>query len=138
MAALESDFAALCQDLTEILKSAYESSVTIEEAERLAAKFLHAQIMAAQELAGAELDARMRKTGVKAIKAAVYMKGATSGDKKPSDVLLQAQVDMDKIVQDEQESYDVAEVRADSIRNYLNIFKDGHIYFRGISRGRYE
>lgn len=132
------NFLDVCKELTEVLQVTYEEGVTLEQAERLAARFLHAQIQASQELAGADLDARMRKTGVKAIKAAVYMKGATSGDKKPSDVLLLAQVDMDKIVQDEQQSYDQAEVRTDQLRNYLQIFKEGHIYYRGIAKGRFN
>lgn len=124
-----------CKELETQIISAYETSVTIEEAEKLAAKFLHAQMLIADELKVKDLDARMRKSGVKAIKAAVYMENATKGDKKPSDVMLGSIVDMSELVQNAQTGFDEAEVDADSLRNYLNIFKEGHIYFRNVARG---
>jgi hypothetical protein len=131
-------FQALCEELTKVLQSAYEEGVTIEQAERLAARFLQAQIVASQELSAIDLDARMRKSGTKAIKAAVYMEHATKTEKKPSDTYLQALVDMDKLVLSEQRGLDEAEVLRDQIQNYLNIFKDGHIYMRGVAKGRFE
>lgn len=126
------------QELTDILQSAYESSVTIDEAEKLAARFLHAQIQVAEELASLSLDARMRKSGVKAIRAAIYMQHATASERKPSDVLLEATVNMNDLVQGEQEAYDASEVQADRMQNYFNIFREAHIFFRGVSRGKFE
>lgn len=122
------------EELAADIKNAYENSIEPAEAERLAAKFLHAQLTVSHELAVADLDARMRKTGVKAVKAAVYMEAATAGEKKPSDVMLEAKVNLDKVVQDEQDKFDTAEVERDQLQNYFNIFREAHIYFRGIAK----
>lgn len=129
---------ALIESLTKDIENAYETSITMEEAERLAAKFLLGQIKVSESLASADLDARMRKQGVKAIRAAVYLENATKGEKKPSDVMLEAMVNRDDLVSGEEASYIKAEVEAERLQNYLNIFKDAHIYARGVSRGRFE
>lgn len=126
------------QDLEKDIKSAYEEGVTLEQAERLAAKFLHAQLQVSALLQPADLDSRMRKSGLKALKAAVYLEAATKGDKKPSDVLLNALVDSDKLVQGEQDAFDGAEVSRDTLERYYNIFKEAHVYFRGVAKGRFE
>lgn len=134
---MQDKFAALCEQLTNKIKGAYEEGVTIERAESLASEFLYAQIQVAYLLKVYDLDSRMKKTGLKAIKAAVYMEAATKDPKKPSDVLLQNMVDMNEIVVGEQKSFDEAEVEKDNLYNYLNIFKEAHIHFRGISKGRF-
>lgn len=126
------------EDLTNDIKRAYEDGVTLDQAEKLAAKFLNAQIEVTEALRGLDLDVRMKKTGLKAIKAAVYMNNATKSDKKPSDVLLQAMVDMDELVCENQKSFDEAEVNKQALENYYNIFREAHLYFRGISKGRFE
>lgn len=128
----------LCKKLEDEIKDSYESSITLQEAEKLAAKFLYAQMQVASELKNIDLDARMRKSGVKAVKAAVYMKLATATDKKPSDVMLQNQVDLDVIVQKEQDGLNKAEVDKELLERYLSIFKESHIYYRTISKGVYE
>lgn len=121
---------SLCDSLSNDIKKSYESSVTIEEAEKLAAKFLGAQLEVADHLRNLDLDARMRKSGVKALKAAVYLDEVSKNEKKPSDVLLNATVDSSKLVNDEQRSLDEAEVERDLYQNYFNIFKEAHIFFR--------
>lgn len=131
-------FTQTIQQLTDEIKAAYESSVTIEEAEKLAGKFLHAQLLVAEKLHQADLDARMRKSGVKALKAAVYLEAATKTEKKPSDVMLMALVDSDKLVLDEQGSFDKAEVDKNALENYLSVFREAHIFFRGVAKGRFE
>lgn len=132
------EFELECAVLTAEIKAAYEQGVTMEQAERLAGRFLHAMILVSEELKTADLDSRMRKTGVKAIKAAVYLKEATKGDKKPSDVLLGALVDSNDAVRQEQDAFDEAEVKRDNLHNYYNIFKESHVYARGIAKGRFE
>lgn len=119
------------------IKDSYENGITTAEAERLAGEFLHAQLSVATELQAADLTARMRKTALKAVKAAVYLNEATKTDKKPSDVMLQAKVDLDEIVQTEQESFDKAESNAEHLKNLFNIFKEAHIHFRGIAKGSF-
>lgn len=131
-------FEKLCAELTAIIQKSYEEGVTIEEAERLAGKFLHAQIIAGNELRKVDLDARMKKQGVKAVKAAVYLSEVQAVEKKPSDVLLQARVDVNELVGSEQRVFDSAEVARDEIQNYLNVFRDAHIHFRGIAKGNFN
>jgi hypothetical protein len=134
----DTKFLKLCEDLESQIQHAYTESLTLNEAERLAARFLEAQMLTARVYANADLDARMKKSGVKAIKAAVYMEAATSGDKKPSDVMLNATVDLSKLVQDEQRALDEAEVTRDRIKAYSDVFIQAHVYFRQMSKGNFN
>ena len=134
----KSDVPAQFADLEKDIQNAYEGGVTMDEAEKLAAKFLGAMMRAAARLRALDLDARMKKSGVKAVRAAIYLAEATKGEKKPSDVLIGAIVDSSKLVQDEQGGLDTAEVRRDELERYFGIFKEAHVYFRGISKGKYE
>lgn len=131
-------FNKLCAKLEASIQSTYEEGVTLETAERLAAEFLYAQLQVSTQLKTAALDSRMRKSGVKSVRAAIYLENATKGDKKPSDVLLQAMVDVDPLVQGEQKAYDEAEVEAEELERYYSIFQNAHIYFRGIAKGKFE
>ena len=124
--------------LADKIKNTYESGVTMDEAEKLAAEFLHAQIKVAEKLADIDLTARMRKSGYKAVAAAIYMEAATKQEKKPSDTLLENTVLLNKVVQRERDELDAAEAQRDSLQNYFNIFKEAHIYYRGIAKGRFE
>lgn len=129
------------QELAEcrrIITEAYESAVMMSDAELHAARFLGMQMLVADELAKADLDSRMRKNGVKALKAAIWFDAATKDEKKPSDKQLDATVDKDPKVQDEQRAYDGADARREALYNWLGILKDGHIFFRGIAKGKYE
>lgn len=138
--ALVSDllFNKRCEELTKDIENSYQEGVTLEAAEKLAGKFLHAQLQVAEQLQNIDLDTRMKKSGVKAIRAAVYMQEATKGEKKPSDTYLQALVDMDQLVVDAQRSLDEADVQLDRLKNFFNVFKEAHIHFRGIAKGRFE
>lgn len=129
---------AICDELTKGIELSYSETPTINEAEKLASKFLHAEILLAQEFRLADLDARMKKSGLKAIKSAVYMEHATAQDKKPSDTFLQNVVDSSALVVRAQNDLDSAEVNVEYVKNYISIFKEAHIHFRGISKGRFE
>lgn len=128
---------ALCDLLSSKIKHSYEQGVGLDEAEKLASEFLYAQIKLSEALKESDLDARMKKTGLKAVKAASYMNEATRGDKKPSDTFIQAVVDQDKDVIGSQDLLDSAESQRDHLQNYYNIFKEAHIHFRGIAKGRF-
>jgi hypothetical protein len=131
---VHNEFGELAGDV----QRAYEEGVSIEEAERLAAKFLGAQMKVAEELASVDLDARMKKNGMKATRSAVYMAAATAVEKKPSEGFLENTVNLDKMVQGAQERFDAADARKEALSIYLGIFKDAHIYFRGIAKGNYS
>jgi hypothetical protein len=126
------------QDLLELVKKSYEEGVTLDEAEKLAGRFLGAMMTISGELKVADLDARMRKAGLKAVKAAILLEEVRKADKKPADSLLQAMVDVNELVTGEQTAFDEAEVARDELQNLLNTFKEAHVHFRGISKGRFE
>lgn len=132
------NFKDLCESLENEIQASYTAGITFEEAERLAGKFLHAQMIVSRELQKADLDARMKKSGTKAVRAAVYMEAATKGDKKPSDVMLQAAVDMNEIVTGEQGRLDDAEARRDELERYYGVFREAHVHFRQLSKGKFE
>ena len=123
-----------CENLKTTIKDAYESGTTMVEAEKLAGRFLHAMLHIAEELRVSDLDARMRKTGVKAIKAAVYLQNAQASDKKPSDKMLEAMVDQDKLVGSQQEGYDTAEVHKNYLQSVYDVCKEAHVFMRGIAK----
>jgi hypothetical protein len=129
---------AFCDGLKKNITDSYEEGVTMEEAEKLAAKFLDGSLRVAEELRVADLDRRMKKAGVKSVKAAAYLEAASQGERKPSDKLIEAVIDSDKIVAAQQEEFDKAEVYAGLLENYLEVFHEGHVYFRGIAKGRFE
>lgn len=128
----------LIKDLEAKIVTTYTEGVTVDEAEKLAARFLYAQMQISEALRSADLDARMRKSGLKAVRATVYLDGATKGDKKPSDVLLGAQVDIHEVVQQEADAYEKAEAHKDNLERYYNIAREGHIYFRSIAKGAFN
>lgn len=131
-------FKQLCAELEITIQEAYASGVSLDEAERLAAKFLHAQIMVSVELKNADLDARMRKAGTKGVKAAVYLGEVSKSDKKPTEAMLAALIDTNTDVMEEQQALDEAESLKADLERYYEIFREGHIYMRGISKGRFE
>jgi len=122
------------RELEEDIKKAYESDISITEATSLAAKFLHAQMVVSMELSKTDLDARMKKSGVKAIRAAIYMAEVQKADKKPSDTMLANIVDMSDIVKSEQEAHDKAEVDKAELERLYDIFLNAHIFFRGLAK----
>lgn len=131
-------FESLCASLESKIQGAYESGTTMEEAEKLAAEFLYAQLQVSSELKRIDLSARMRKSGVKAVRAAVYLdKRQVSEGKPPTEAALAAMVDSDTLVTGEQDGLDKAEVDRDSLERFYSIFSNAHIYFRGIAKGNF-
>lgn len=138
MDAKTAEFFVECE---EAIKNAYDTGTSMEDAEKLAAKFWRATYMVAQELRDADLDARMKKAGFKAIRSGAYVDEATKdrgAEKKPTVDMLEALVTRNPQVVAAQKGMDHAEVERDSLSNYLNIFREGHIYFRGIARGTFS
>lgn len=133
-----SNFETLCKSLEAKIQAAYTEGTTINEAEKLAGEFLFAMMQVSSELKDADLNARMRKTGVKAVKAALYLSEVQKSEKKPTEAMLAAMVDANAVVQDEQNGYDKAEVDSADLERYYNIFREAHIYFRGIAKGKFD
>jgi len=127
----------LLQDLEQKIVASYEEGVTAEVAEKLAGEFLYGQLKVSQALKDADLDSRMKKSGVKAVRSAIYLAEATKDAKKPSDVMLAALVDSNDLVLGEQKSLDEAEVNRDELERYYNIFIQAHVHFRTIAKGTF-
>jgi hypothetical protein len=125
------------KELEDILTQAYEGETTMQEAERLAARFLVAQMQISGALRTADLDSRMKKTGVKALRAALYLNIVGQADKKPTEAAIAAQIDTDAMVEKEQNSLDAAEAESYDLRRYYDIFENAHVYFRGIAKGNF-
>lgn len=125
-------------ELKKQIQDSYEQGVSIEEAEKLAGKFLLASIEIGEQLKVIDLDRRMKKSGLKAVRAAAYLEAASQGDKKPSDKLIEAVIDSDNVVGGAQSAYDQAEVEVNELNNLLSVFHEAHIFYRGVSKGRYE
>lgn len=132
------DFKKFCISLEAKIKSSYEEGVTLEAAEKLAGEFLRAQMVLSNELKVSDLDSRMRKSGLKAVRAAVYMKACSESDKKPTENALENILNTNEMVQNEQDALDKAEVERDDLKRYYDIFREAHIYFRGIAKGNFS
>ena len=131
-------FEEFCESLSNKIVNAYEGNITIDDAEKLAAEFLYAQMRVSAELKKHDLDARMRKSGLKAVKAAVYTEACSKADKKPTESMLEHMINMHELVSNEQNELDKAEVDRDGLERYYNVFREAHLYFRGIAKGRFE
>lgn len=131
-------FKDFCESIEIKIIATYDEGVTLGEAEKLAGEFLHAQMVVSAELKKADLDSRMRKSGVKAVKAAIYTETCAKSEKKPTESALEHLINMNELVSSEQDELDKAEVDRDSLERYYNIFREAHIHFRGIAKGRMD
>lgn len=128
-------FKELCFRLEQELVRSYSEGVSLTDAEKLAGQFLHAQMQVSTELAKVDLDARMRKSGLKAIKAAVYIESCRMTDKKPTESSLEHTINSTPIVNEEQGRLDEAETSKAEFERYYDIFREAHVYFRQMSKG---
>lgn len=128
----------LLKKLEAKIQETYEQGVTLEQAERLAAEFLAAQIQVSDALKKADLDSRMKKSGVKAIRAALYLDTAQTSEKKPTEAAIEATLNSNELVIGEQRLLDEAEVSKSELERYYDIFSNAHIYYRGVSKGRFD
>lgn len=132
------NFSEFCKQLEDKIKNSYEEGVTLEQAEKLAAEFLYAQMVVSNELKKSDLDSRMKKTGLKAVEAAVYASLSEDTTKKRTVDALKHAVNLEVVVQDEQNNFDKSEVNTDELTRYYHIFREAHIHYRGISKGKFE
>jgi hypothetical protein len=130
-------FKEFCGNMEEIIKQSYESGVTQFKAEELAGTFLTAQLKVSDELKKADLDARMRKSGLKAVRASAYLEILSKNDKKPTEAQIGSIIDTNELVSREQDGFDKAEVERDHLKRYYDIFVNAHVHYRGISKGRF-
>lgn len=130
-------FEGLCKELERAIQAAYTEGVSLEDAEKLASEFLYAMLQVSGELKDSDLNARMRKSGLKAVKAALYLDSIRGVDKKPTEAQLTAMIDSSDVVQGEQDAFDKAEVGTAELERYYQVFKEAHIHFRGVAKGKF-
>lgn len=127
----------LCQELESEIEQSYTEGVTMEQAEKLAGKFLRAQMQVSSELTKADLSSRMRKSGVKAVRAAIYLDIVSKGEKKPTETHIASTIDTNDLVGTEQQAYDEAEVLKSELERHYDIFVQAHVHFRTIAKGSF-
>lgn len=127
-----------CEQLESKIAKSYEDGVTQDEAERLGGEFLVGQLKLSKELKNKDLDARMKKSGLKAVKAACYLATAQGSEKKPTEAHIAAMIDKDELVNKAQDDLDTAEVEKDHLLRTFDIHGNAHVHFRTISKGRFE
>lgn len=132
------NFSEYCKYLEAKIVASYERGVTIEAAEKLAGEFLVAQLKVSDELERVDLDARMKKSGYKAIRASVFLSTIQKEGKKPSDSHLEAIIDADRLVNKERDNLDIAESQRGNLDRYYSVFSNAHIHFRTIAKGKFE
>jgi hypothetical protein len=132
------DFKSFCDQLERKIQATYEEGVSPEQAEKLAAEFLRAMMVVSEELKKKDLDSRMRKSGVKAVRAKVYLTIVDKAEKKPTETQIASMIDVDSIVCSEQDSLDNAEVARDDLKRYYDVFQHAHVFFRGVAKGQFN
>lgn len=130
-----SKFEEQLKTLENKIKATYEEGVTQDEAEKLAAEFLHAQMVLSAELRKSDLDSRMKKAGNKSVRATAYLEIVSSSEKKPTEAQISALIETDSVVSSHQDLLDKAEVLTSDLERYYAIFSNAHVYYRGVARG---
>lgn len=125
------------QELETKIQSSYTEGVTLDQAEKLAGEFLHAQMLVSGRLSTIDLSARMRKSGLKAVKAAVYLDTCSKADKKPTESALEHMINVNELVAKEQDGLDTEEAARDNLTRLYNIFQAAHVHFRQMSKGQF-
>ncbi len=131
------DFNKYKNHLQSKIQKSYGEGITMDEAERLGGEFLQAMLDTSTELKTRDLDTKMKKTGLKAIRARAYLDTLKS-EVKLTDAGKQATIDTDEMVIQAQDAFDTAEVEKEDLERVFMTFKEAHIHFRGIAKGRFE
>ncbi len=124
--------------LKKSIESAYQEGVTIPQAEKLASKTLLVRMQLADEIQCNDLDARMKRQGVKAVRGQEYTRIATASDKKPTETAIESQINTSELVIDAENEYAIADTAKDRLQLYSGILADAHIFFRYTARGTFE
>jgi hypothetical protein len=123
------------EELKKAIQQAYEEGVSLEDAERHAARCLDAQIGLNEVIQTSALDARLKKNGYKTLRASNYLAIVQASDKKPTEAAIDATLSTTPEVTAAEDAYQTAEIETEALKRYFDIFRDAHIYFRGVAKG---
>lgn len=115
-----------------------DQGITLDHAERVAGLALSTMNQLSEQLLITERNRRMRKAGLKAIKAATRQEEIKKHDRKPTESQLDDVLALNALVQQEEDGFDDAEVETELLERQFGIAKECHLYFRSVSRGRFE
>ncbi len=128
-------------ELQQSIRKVHTEGVSLEDAERLAAKSLDVLIQIGGMdglIRSKDLDARMKKNGYKTVRAKTYIEIVHRSEKKPTEAAIEAELLTSALVSTSQDQYERAEVEAEALHRLYDIFKDAHIYFRGVAKGSFN
>lgn len=141
VAGIADSFIPKYQELRADLKLVSDEGVSLEDAERLAAKFADALL----ELGGmdghiqrAVLDAKLKKGSYKTFRAKVYLDTVNASEKKPTETMIESIILTNADVSKAEDAYHKAEEYAESLKRTYDVFRDVHIYFRGVAKGAFN
>lgn len=126
-----------CDALEEKIKDSYINSVTMDQAESLAGELLIAMTTMSSALREADLDARMRKTGVKSLRATRYGEIIAASEKKPTEGALDHMLNQDTMLIEAQNEFDVAESDKNELDRYYNICREAHLHYRALAKANF-
>lgn len=119
------------------IQETYESGITLDQAERFASELLGGMLGVSTELSRKDLDARMKKTAIKALRAALYENACKGHEKKPTEGTLTALLDSNELIIGEQNRLDEAEVEVLELKRTYDIFNNAHVHYRNVSKGAF-
>ncbi len=126
------------QQLIKEIESVSDQGVTLDHAERVAGLALSTMNELSEQLAVTDKARRMRKAGLKAVRAITRQEEIRKHDKKPTESQLDDVLTLSAVVQKEEDGFDEAEVETEKLEREFSIAKESHLYFRSISKGRFE
>ena len=126
-----------CDELENKIKDSYINSVTMAQAESLAGELLIAMTTISAALRDSDLDARMRKSGVKALRGNKYGEIVAASEKKPTVDEMDHMLNTDSMLIEAQNELDTAEVDTKELDRYYDICREAHIHYRGIAKANF-
>jgi hypothetical protein len=106
------------------------------QAELTAALILEAQKELSEFLADAELISKEKKAEVERIEAEQYFFYKNAQKEKATDVFLTRMVSKDRLVLEAKKEQYQAESDYSKYKNLFGMLKDGHVFFRGLAKGK--
>jgi hypothetical protein len=120
------------------LKIAHKEKYDVEKAEKTAALCLDAQKEIAEFLAEAELLAKEKKSEVESLEAEKFFYYKKEAGTKLSDVAANLLVAKDSDVKIAKRAQYTAEADYNKWKNLFGTLKEGHVFFRGLAKGKSE
>ena len=127
---------SLMSQISKELRIAHSQKYDAVKAELTAALILDAQKELSEFLADAELISKEKKAEVERVEAEQYYHYKDNSESKVSDVALNRLVAKDPLVIAAKKEQYSAESDFSKYKNLFGMLKDGHVFFRGLAKGK--